>query len=456
MAVQSLADGEDVSKPSSSQSSSSSLTQPQGTGGPGKGSSWRSIDVDGRVVGLPDRYRESTEHQRHPVATRLTSRSSSSSSPETGPPRDSSMPLPTNSDIGAVKLPDMSVESTGDQQHTVRMKSKSRSSSLSSPETVPPGNNNIPRLDNLGKDLRPQYLPLPPSPAFEVRRSFESGTGSVHHGSGSAISQQVARLKRRPESFGSDKSDYGSQDDRWSYASSFRASPRVLHRAWTTTEDDYKYRHIVTGEIFHHRWREPEKPGPLADDIPEGWTAQLVSEDEEDGVYVHNTTLTVIDVPPESLPEAIMKQFDLAATHGKVPQYCQGQLEGGQLMYKCINPSRWCPNKWRTAKRTEVIENEMNHYLANMKSDPSTPATVTFLAKSGQQIPFDLEISAKCPEFFWSLTLTKSCAIDSRPLKFTPLSSSSSSSVIFCLQRSTKLRPLKSSRGKRRDGGGCP
>jgi hypothetical protein len=164
-----------------------------------------------------------------------------------------------------------------------------------------------------------------------------------------------------------------------------------LHSAWATTEDDYKYRHIVTGEIFHHRWREPEKPGPTADDILEGWTAQLVSEDEEDWVYVHSTTFTVIDVPPRSLPEAVMRQFDLAATYGKVPRYCQGQLEDGQLMYKCINPSRWCPTEWRTAKHPEVVENEMNQYLANMKSNSTTPATVTFLAKSGQQIPFDLE-----------------------------------------------------------------
>lgn len=387
MDLQSLANDEGVLKPSSSSFVLSS-TQPQGTGPPGQGNSRPSGD-DG------ERAAEPTGDLRHPVEKPYISRSRSSTTllraQEDMSPGDNITLQSLRPGLEAVGLPDISVESTGDLQHNVRMRSKSGSSCSSSPQTVPPDNNIIPRSDNLEKDLRPQDVPLPSSPALGVRRSFESEMVSVHHDSGSEIPQQIARLKRQSESFGSGKSDCGTQDDRRSYASSSRASSRALHSAWATTEKRHTYRHIVTGKIFHHRWREPEKPGPSADDIPDGWTAQLVSEDEEDWEYVHSTTRTVINVSPKILPEAVVKQFDLAATYGNVPHNCQGQLEDGQLMYKCINPSRWCPTKWRTAKHPEVVENEMNQYLANMKSNSTTPATVTFLAKSGQQIPFDFE-----------------------------------------------------------------
>jgi hypothetical protein len=167
--------------------------------------------------------------------------------------------------------------------------------------------------------------------------------------------------------------------------------PGEVHAAWFMVQKNYKYRHVVTGEIFTHYSKRPEKPGPSSDDIPKGWDAKLRSEYEEVWEYVHRKTRTVIDVPPRTLPEAVIKQFDVAASHGDVPEHCQGQLDDGCLKYKISNPSKSCPREWRTTKHPKIIEEDMQEYLANFHADSLKPTEATLLTKGGQRLSVDLE-----------------------------------------------------------------
>lgn len=168
-------------------------------------------------------------------------------------------------------------------------------------------------------------------------------------------------------------------------------NPGEVHSAWVMVENNYNYRHVVTGEIFTHHLKRPEQPGPSSDDILKGWDARLRSENEEVWEYVHRQTRTVIDVLPRSLPEAVIKQFDVAATYGDVPEYCQGQLHDGCLKYKISNPSNTCPREWRTTKHPKAIEKSMHKYLADIHADCTKPAETTLLAKGGQRLEVDLK-----------------------------------------------------------------
>lgn len=62
-------------------------------------------------------------------------------------------------------------------------------------------------------------------------------------------------------------------------------------------------------------------------------------------------------------------------------------------MYKITNPSILCPTKRRTIKHPKIIEDEMKAYLATFRANTNTPAEITLLTKSGQQLPVDLETS---------------------------------------------------------------
>lgn len=106
---------------------------------------------------------------------------------------------------------------------------------------------------------------------------------------------------------------------------------------------------------------------------------------------MHRKTRTVIDVPPRTLPEAVIKQFDVAASYGDVPKHCQGQFDDGCLKYKISNPSKSCPREWRTTKHPKIIEEDMQEYLANFHADSSKPAEATLLTKGGQRLSVDLE-----------------------------------------------------------------
>lgn len=163
-----------------------------------------------------------------------------------------------------------------------------------------------------------------------------------------------------------------------------------LHSAWVSTDEPSSYRHLATGEVFRHQWKVPNQPGPSADEIPKGWEAKLASEDEETWNFVHCATGTVIDTPPKDLAETVIKQFDLAASYGNVPEYCQGHLEDGRIMYKITNPSRLCPTEWRTAKHPKIIEDDMEAYLANFRANSNSQAEATLLTKNGQRLPVDL------------------------------------------------------------------
>lgn len=233
--------------------------------------------------------------------------------------------------------------------------------------------------------LRPRSAPRLSVPALEARRSFEDGIRSAHPGPRSVSAQGWFG------SFEGNRSANWDEDDRRSHMSRSGASPPALHSAWSKTNNQHTYRHIVTGEIFYHSKKQPEKPGPSADDIPEGWEARLVSDHEEIWEFRHQSTGTIIDVPPTSLPDAIRKEFDVAASYGDVPRHCQGQLEGDHIEYKITNPSTLCPTQWRTRKHPKIIEDEMKEYLASTTAHTTRPPQVTLLTQEGNQESVDLE-----------------------------------------------------------------
>jgi hypothetical protein len=241
--------------------------------------------------------------------------------------------------------------------------------------------------------LRPQAAPLSSLEGLEARRNFKGGSSTGQHGLEYARAQQTSAPERQSGSFGSVEIDDGIESERESHTSNLEAPFPNLHSAWVMIEGNYEYmyRHLVTGEIFRHPWKRPEKPGPSSDDILKGWDANLRSENEEVWEYVHRKTRTVIDVPPRSLPEAVIKQFDIAASYGDVPKHCQGQLHDGCLKYKISNPSKSCPRKWRTTKHPKIIEEDMQKYLAHIQADCTKPAEATLLAKGGQRLEVDLK-----------------------------------------------------------------
>jgi len=365
MGLQSLADDEGVPKQSSSSSPAPSFspTQPQETVTPGESSALISGDVDARAAGLPDSSVESTGDQHHLITTIIRSRSvsfsSASHSQNTVSPGYNDIPQSDSPKDDAATSTDLSRVPVEKQQDDVKMQFE-------------------------------QSEPLPSLPALEVKRTSEGGTGSVHHSSGSDGAHQIPELDRESDS-PSGRSDDGFQGDRRSYASSAQASSPAFHSAWERIGFSDRYRHIVTGQIFKDHGNAPQKPGPSADDILEGWKAKLASKDNETWGYVHRATGIVIDVLPDFLSEAVRKEFDVAASYGQVPKYCQGQLEGGHIVYKSIHPSVLCPKKWRTTKHPKIIEGEMKEYLANIDAHTTTPAEAMLLTKDGQQLSVDLE-----------------------------------------------------------------
>jgi hypothetical protein len=121
--------------------------------------------------------------------------------------------------------------------------------------------------------------------------------------------------------------------------------------------------------------------------------AKLATKSEEKWIYVHRATKTVINTPPRSLPEAVIKEFDVAASHGMVPQYCQGHLEDGRIFYKINNPSTIFPRSWRTLRHPGIIEADGKAYLAAYDSHASKPAKATLLTASGQTLPINLRLA---------------------------------------------------------------
>lgn len=372
MVSQSLADDAHSSKPPSSTSRSSSLSfiQPQGTVPPHDDSSSRSGDVDGHTIGLPDiSMKLAEDRSQHPIRMRSDSKSSSLASQDRGTvtPDGSDIPQIRDADVHPIDSLHVSKKKNGNQQPQITMQFDS--DDLQVPDAAL---------------LRPRSAPRLSLPALEARRSFEDGTRSAHLGQRSVSAQGWFG------SFEGNNSPNRDEDDRRSHMSRSGASFPELHSAWIT-EDHYGYRHIVTGEMFYHSTKRPEKPGPLADDIPDGWEARLANDREEIWTFTHRSTGTVIDVPPKSLPEHVRKEFDVAASYGRVPRYCQGQLEGDHIEYKITNPSALCPTQWRTRKHPKIIEDGMKEYLARITAHPAEPPQVTLLTQDGNQESVDLE-----------------------------------------------------------------
>lgn len=240
--------------------------------------------------------------------------------------------------------------------------------------------------------LRPQTEPLSSLPALEARRNFESRARPVQHGPEPDDAQQTTEPNRRSGSFGSDRSDGGVEHDLQNSASSSRASSLALNIAWEREGiNSYRYRHIVTGEVFcdKHSCNAPQQPGPSADDIPDGWRARLRYESEEVWEYVHCTTGIVIDVPPKSLPGDVIRQFKLAALHGDIPRYCKALFEDDCIKYERDREYSH-PVQWSTTKHPKIIENEMKAYLDNLKTNHTQRPEVTLLA-GGQELPVDFQ-----------------------------------------------------------------
>jgi hypothetical protein len=189
-----------------------------------------------------------------------------------------------------------------------------------------------------------------------------------------------------------DDSDENGDDDQ-SLVAMPGSCDSSLDSAWvkiSTSDGSRGYRHPVTGEVYLNNRKIPQKTGPAAHDIPEGWTARLESTSKEKWVYVHSATKTIIKTPPRSLSEAVTKEFDVAASHGTVPQHCQGHLEDGRIIYKINNPSRHCPRSWRTFKHPNVIEADLQAYLAAYNPSPSKPAKAILLTPGGHVSQLDL------------------------------------------------------------------
>jgi hypothetical protein len=333
----------------------------------------QSRDADVQATDLPDVSEKLSEDQQHPVRTRSNSGSSSS----TSEPEDtilsgkSNVSQHSNLDVDAIDSPEHSTMPSEDQHHHFTMQFER--SELQEPEAAL---------------LRPQAAPLPSLQVLEARRNFEDGSNTGQHGPEYACAQQTSAPETQSGSSGSVENDDDTESERESHTSNLEALFPKLHSAWVMIEGDYEYmyRHLVTGEIFRHPWKRPEKPGPSSDDILKDWDAKLRSDDEEVWEYVHRKTRTVIDVPPRSLPEVVIKQFDVAASYGDVPRHCQGQLDDGCLKYRISNPSKSCPRKWRTPKHPKIIEEDMQRYLADVHADLTKPVEATLLTKGGQRL----------------------------------------------------------------------
>lgn len=349
---------------SPSRSPSLSSTKPVGPGD--RGSQGFPNDVE-HAVGLPD---ISVELTGDPVRRRSNSGSSSlaSHAQEAITAGDGNMPQVRDADLHSIDSLHVSKKMNGDQQHEITMQ-------FDSDELQVPN----------AALLRPRSAPRLSLPALEARRSSEDGTRSAHPGPRSVSAQGWFG------SFEGNRSANWDEDDRRSHMSRSGASSPALHSAWSKTNNRHGYRHIVTGEMFYHSKKQPEKPGPSADDIPEGWEARLVSDHKEVWEFRHLSTGTIIDVPPKSLPEAVSEEFDVAASYGDVPRYCQGELKGDHIEYKITHPSALCPTRWRTTKHPKIIEDEMEEYLAKVTAHPTRPPQVTLLKQDGNQESVDLE-----------------------------------------------------------------
>lgn len=242
----------------------------------------RAADV--QATDLPEISEELSESQKHPVRMRSSSGSSSSASEpeETTLPGSSNVSQHSNPDVDAIGSSDHSTMSSEDQQHHFTMQFER--SELQVPEAAL---------------LRPQAAPLSSLEGLEARRNFKGGSSTGQHGLEYARAQQTSAPERQSGSFGSVEIDDGIESERESHTSNLEAPFPNLHSAWVMIEGNYEYmyRHLVTGEIFRHPWKRPEKPGPSSDDILKGWDANLRSENEEVWEYVHRKTRTVIDVP---------------------------------------------------------------------------------------------------------------------------------------------------------------
>lgn len=223
-------------------------------------------------------------------------------------------------------------------------------------------------------------------------RSLNAASNPVHDDLGYHGRRRLSDSRKRSGHFPDSISDDGTYC-RKSHVSDDDSSIPQLHTAWARTDIPDQYRHLATGVLYWNGGKMPEKPGPSSDDILEGWEPELASEDEETWNYVHRATGTVIETPPKDLTDAIIKEFDLAASYGDVPEYCQGLFEDGRIMYKITNPSKRCPSEWRTIKHPKIIVDDMKAYLANFTADFDTPAEVTLLTGDGQELHVDLETS---------------------------------------------------------------
>lgn len=214
----------------------------------------------------------------------------------------------------------------------------------------------------------------------------------------------AASFHQTPARDGSTSPDTGSAHSRTSQDGGFqgqanvdgrdqqqRRSGTVLNSAWVSAEDVGGYRHRVTGAIYRNNGKIPQEPGPTANDIPDGWEAFLSDESKETWKYKHHTTGVVIDSPPTSLPAAVTREIDVAASHGKMPKYCQAFIENGLVGYKVTHPAVSYAAGWRTFRHPKLVEDDMKAFLANYGVNPSRPAKATFITAAGHHLPVNLD-----------------------------------------------------------------
>lgn len=170
-----------------------------------------------------------------------------------------------------------------------------------------------------------------------------------------------------------------------------RSSGTVLNSAWVSAEDVGGYRHRVTGAIYRNNGKIPQEPGPTANDIIDRWEAFLSDESKENWKYRHHTTGVVIDSPPTSLPAAVTREIDAAASHGKMPKYCQAFIENGLVGYRITHPDAIYLASWRMFRHPKLVEDDMKAFLANYGVNPSRPAKATFITDAGQHLPVNLD-----------------------------------------------------------------
>jgi len=183
-----------------------------------------------------------------------------------------------------------------------------------------------------------------------------------------------------------------NEDNGQRHVSSSEVLSPALQNAWVRIEPGC-WRHVVTNELLDLRdssHEYPERLGPSADDIPEGWKAKLDSQEEEIWKYQHCDTGVLFDVPPKFLPEDVIKQLDVAASHGNIPEYiyCRALFEDDCIKYENFDH----PMEWVTTKHPKIIENEMKAYLDNLKANSTKRPEVTLLA-GGQELPVDVQTS---------------------------------------------------------------